>query len=90
MKVQILQNNGHKIFALNIRMSIRERCFNCSRGHIDNLINAGAIPPPLVLNGIKLWPAKMIEAIDQEREKEYYKSFREQGFHVPDALRLFK
>lgn len=77
---------GKKHYRIN---DMTER-YRCSRSHIPNLIKAKVIPEPLIIGGIKLWPAKFIDAIDQEREKEYYKSLREQGFHIPDDLQLSK
>jgi predicted DNA-binding transcriptional regulator AlpA len=64
--------------------------YGYSRGHVSNLVKDGALPPPMVLNNVKLWPAEVIEAIDRQRDKEYYQQLREQGFRVPDDLRLSK
>jgi predicted DNA-binding transcriptional regulator AlpA len=60
--------------------------YGYSRGHVTNLVNAGTLPPPMIVRNVKVWPIEVIEAIDRQRDKTYYLQLREQGFHVPDEL----
>lgn len=58
--------------------------YGYSRGHVTNLVGKGEIPPPMIVRGVKLWPVGVIEALDQKREAEYFKSLRDQGFLLPE------
>jgi hypothetical protein len=60
--------------------------YECSRGHITNLIDDGVLPPPMLVNGIKQWPEALIDALDRQREKDYYDNLKSQGFDIPKIL----
>ena len=58
----------------------------CSRSHVPNLVEQGVIPQPLIIGGVKVWPKKLIKALNKQREERYFESLRAQGFEIPDNL----
>lgn len=60
--------------------------YECSRSYIPTLIEKKIIPSPLIIGGIKRWPAKLIQALDRQRENEYLEMLKSQGFDVPKSL----
>jgi hypothetical protein len=60
--------------------------YNCSRGHINNLVAAGILPPPMTDNGVKEWPNVMLDERDKQRDQKYFRMLKDNGFSIPETL----
>ena len=60
--------------------------YSCSRGYISILVEKGVLPPPMILNKVKQWPVAVIDALDKQRDREYFQMLRDNGFAVPENL----
>lgn len=61
--------------------------YEVSRSHVDIMVDRGVIPPPITLDGkIRVWPRRVIEALDNRRDAKYLEKIIEAGFDVPQEL----